>query len=280
MVTTVDALKTAIEKGGEIILGADVTLTETIAISGNVTLNLNGNSLDASSIEGRPFDMQDSSSLTINGGTSVVKVGKYGLVNIPIGNTASITLNEGVYQGETDNGAFIKVRGSEYQEETNDVNIVLKGVKYTDASTDGYILNTNEFDGTCKVTVDGGTYSAGGGFQGMTTGSSVTGATITSTSAVTSPAMFAVEFEGGNSSIENCTVDAKYIAISAGFEGTVTVNNCTVASDTYAYAIFPTGGNINVTGGSYVGDLYIYELNDGAPASKITIEGEVLAESN
>ena len=263
-VTTTAELTAAINNAtvSTVTLMNDLETSEVYTLSKDLKVVLNGNDLDASACPARPFDLQGGN-LTIIGGTSKVKVGKYGLVNVGAGVNAKVVLDGGIYEGNTDNGAFLKPRGA------GNIEFTLNNVKYTDSSSDGYILNAQAYDDNATglvVKVDGCKLEAAGGFQGLCTGSSIVNSTIKSNNSA--DFWDAVEFSG-DATIENSTVISKGTGISTSFKGKSVVKNCTVKAATHAFAIYSKGGEIKVVGGSYEGDLYVSDLEAGATAKII-----------
>lgn len=102
-----DEFRKAAKIGGEYYLTADIVFTAAdtaIMIEKDLIVHLNGYDIDASALKGRPFELADEVDYTINGTVNsdttpnvenqeVVLVGAYGLVNIPAGNNATVTLN-------------------------------------------------------------------------------------------------------------------------------------------------------------------------------------------
>lgn len=274
----INEMKSVFANGGEYTLGVDVALSETLTVDGDVTLNLNGYDLDASASTSRPFNVKNGT-LTINAGTSTVKVGNFGLVNIleDAGNV-EVVLNGGVYEGNTDFGSFIKPRG------TGKISITLNNVKYTDSSNDGYVCDAQAYKGDDEdltISVTGGSFKAAGGFIGLTPGSSIKGATIETTGLTYFFAAVEATGIGANSLIENTTITSDGHAVTAVYGGGVKVKNCVVSGGEYAYCVLPSGGEIIVEGGSYEGELHIYDyFQNNAPVDylRITVDGEVKAE--
>lgn len=261
---------TAMVAGGYVKLNNNVTLNETVEVTKDVTLDLNGHDIDFSGNTSRPFELKNGATLTIIGTDGVVKVGSFGLVNVPVGNDATIVLKGGVYEGNTNNGSFLKPRGE------GRINITLENVAYTDNSSDGYILNTEAYTGEeLKITITGGNFKAAGGIQLQGKGSSITGATITTTgnNGYKSVAVEVVE----DATLENCTIASAGYAVTASSEATATVQNCNVTG-VDAYYIFPTGGTINVTGGSYTGTARLHDPMNNGKTGKITVNNVVVAQ--
>lgn len=266
--STFEAALEYAKDGETICLSTDVELSETYSITKNITINLNGYDLDASENTSRPFNVEDGK-LTIEGGESNIKVGKYGLVNIPAGKNAEVILNGGIYEGKTDNGSFLKPRGE------GEISFTMTGVKYTDSSEDGYIMDASDYDGSdITMVLEKCNFAAAGGLISV-----VGSVSIKETEIETSGEDYvfaSVEFSGnGTGNIESSTIkstSSKGIAVSAGFGATMTVNNCSVVGQKFAYCVYQTGGTINVTAGSYEGPVGVYEeLFDNAYSdAKIT----------
>ena len=171
-VGTKEELMTALNKGNDVTLTNNIEVSDTFNIVGDVTIDMNKHTLNASANTARPFNLTNGSALTINASGAHIECGKYGLVNIPAGNSGTVILNGGYYKANTDNGSFIKVRTGEITKNTK-VNIVLNKVNYTDESNDGYIINpvSNDrttFLGDLNITIDGGSYEAHGGIISKT----------------------------------------------------------------------------------------------------------------
>ena len=282
----INEMKSVFANGGEYTLGVDVALSETLTVNGDVTLNLNGYDLDASASTSRPFDVKNGT-LTINAGTSIVKVGKYGLVNILAdAQNVEVILNGGVYEGNTDYGSFIKPRG------TGKISITLNDVTYTDSSDDGYVCDAESYKGDndedLTISVTGGSFKAAGGFNGLTPGSSIKNATIVTTGTSTGTSDDGYEYSavqasgiGANCLIENSTITSAGYAVCAAYGVTVEVKNCTVKGGEYAYCVLPSGGQIIVKEGSYEGALRVWDsFQDNAVVDylRITVNNVVMAE--
>ena len=285
-VATAEELKNALAAGESVIITDDISVTDVMSVSGDVAITLSeGASLDASSNASRPFELAAGSSLTINAGEETVKVGAYGLVNIPAGNDANVVLNGGKYIASTDNGSFIKPRGA------GEINITLNNVSYVDNGT-GAMLDDTAYTGDALITtINGGSYKAPQ-YMGLSKGSSVKNATIELTSTKTN--LSAIEV-WGDATIENCTVIATTgnhgIAVSSG--ATATIKNCTVQADS-SYYVFSSGGTLNISGsditytkvnertfnityGSYTGTAKVSDSSVDAPA-KIIVNDSILFE--
>jgi hypothetical protein len=102
--------------------------------------------------------MSSNARLVIYGANSTVKVGKYGLVNIPVGaDNVDVVIHGGTYLANTNNGSFIKPRGE------GAISIVLNDVNLTDTSDKNYAIDASSYYGEkLSVNVEGGTLLNGG----------------------------------------------------------------------------------------------------------------------
>ena len=76
-VNSADALKTAVESSGEITLGEDIEISETISVSKSVTINLNGKTITGKNGEAgrRVFNVVAGGSLTLTGSGTITTAG-------------------------------------------------------------------------------------------------------------------------------------------------------------------------------------------------------------
>ena len=258
-----------------------VKLTEEVAISSVLPLNkdltivLNEKTLDASANASRPFELKGGNLTIIGDDKSTVKVGKYGLVNVLGENPSEVVLDGGKYYGDTDKGSFLKPRGK------SKTTFTLNNVTYVDDSTNGWVIDASSFEGEdLKIQIDGGSFKAGAGIAGLPSGSYIKNATIENTYPGDDYHWNAVDIGGDGAILENCTIISSYYAVSIGYGFKGTVKNCNVTSAKYAYIVFPTGGEINVVGGSYTGELFIYDLYADAAPAKIIINGKTEAQKS
>ncbi len=249
-VGTKEELMSALNRGNDVTLTNNITVSDTFNIIGDVTIDMNKFSLNAASNTSRPFNLTNGSTLTINAEGSNIICGNYGLVNIPAGNSGTVVLNGGNYTANTDNGSFIKVRTGEVTKDTI-VNVELNNVNYVDSSNDGYIItpvanDRTSFLGKLNITINGGSYQANSGIQ--TTG------TATIKNATIKTKGFGIAVEGGKATVENCNITvgnhndgASASPIAVSNNATVTVkksklygNGETIA----AYYAYTSGGTI------------------------------------
>ena len=240
-------LAAVLANGGTASLINDITVEETINVTADATIDLNGYAIDASNNTTRPFYVNGTDvDLVINGGDKVVELGKYGLIDVKSG-SGTITLNGGVYEGETDFGSFIKVRSSE------GVTITLNDVTVTDTSDNGSFIYDGVGSDNVALVVNGGTFNSYNGFCSFEDGSSFKDMTLT---------VRQVGFENSNCDglvIENCTItstaqctateDAKgpSAAVAVSSNRTTNIVNCTLNGTKHATAVYTSGGTINMT---------------------------------
>jgi len=234
-------LAEAIKKGQEITLTSNVVISTAIVITSDTIINLDGNKI-SSPETGRPFELSNGVTLTINAEGSEVNCGQYGLVNVISGANANLVINGGTFNADTDNGSFIKLRQGK-----GNVNITLNNVNYVDNSDDGFVLNSAGFAGAVKITINGGSFKAFAGFQ-FKGDSTIKDATIE----VESVAIEA----NGNATVENCVITvgdssigtAPSACVAASSNGVVTVNGGTMSADADVFWIYSTGGTITAKG--------------------------------
>lgn len=247
LITSSSDLAKAAEEGGKYALGANIAMEESFAVKGEVEIDLNGYGIDAGENTSYPFEMADGASLTLNGSEELVRVGVYGLVNIPEGNDATVVLNGGKYVADTTAGSIVKPQGD------GSITVVLKNVEYTDTSANGRVLDATAYNGeNLNVVVEGGKYQAPIGFV-MPSGS-IKDAEITVTGNQNGyPAVYSI----GDVTVENCTINSNHHAVSVSHNTTVTVKNCVVNAPAgcLAFQVYNTGGTIHVFDTSYTGNI-------------------------
>jgi hypothetical protein len=248
------SLAKALANGGAVALTADVAVSNVLTVAADTTIYLNGHDLDASANTSRPFNVADGVKLTINAEGAEIKAGKYGFVNVPAGNDATVVINGGNFTANTDNGSFIKARG------TGNIVVTLNNVNYVDASANGgWIANAVESSiGNFELNINGGTFEAYNGFSSVEK-LSVKNATVK------------VKHNGvynscGEAVVDGCTIictnegttqeqaaaPASCVAVSSNC--TFTVKNSTLISENgEATAVYTSGGtmaleNCTVTG--------------------------------
>ena len=284
-------LANALENGKDVILAADVAVTEVMTVKGDVTIDLNGKTFDASGMTGadlgRPIQLSEGANLTVNAGDSVIKLGGHGFINVlDTTDTANITINGGNFVGETQNGTLIRLRNV-----NENVNIVLNDVNYVDNSNNGYIVSTQgfEYTGEGTLTVNGGSYSANYGFQ-------IYGLTATLTDVEIKTNGTAVEASGNNTyglanvTLNNCditvatgvqVVNAPAAGVAASYGGTLTIKNSTISGNMGAvYHVYNSGGTIIAENNDVANASFKKALckNDGIGSgitSAIVIDGNV-----
>ena len=157
LVSTEDELKVAVAFGGEVTLGADITLTSTLNVGNTVVLDLGSYTL-TNKVENTTTDVivvGAEGNLTINGeGTVEAVTGNDGYAVIADG---TVTINSGTYKSGIDaNGkpnAVIYVR--------NSGKVYVNGGTFPNDNTSKYVLNKKDSDReTAVIEVRGGTYGS------------------------------------------------------------------------------------------------------------------------
>lgn len=257
----------ALQAGSDVTLTEDIVMDQTIPVKGEMTINLNGHKLSGANNSSRPLEMTEGAKLTVQGGDKDIDCGKFGMVNVPSNvKECSVTLENGNYKANTDNGAFIRLRpGNE------NVTITMKNVNYVDAADDGFAFNSYEFEGNATVVVEGGTYTANAGFQlAGNTNAKFVGVTINTSG---------VAFEiCGNAELIDCVITtanatvgsapAAGVAVSHG--GTAKVSGCKINTSGAAFYVYSTGGTI-IANNNTIGTCRV--LADGTQWGTITVNG-------
>ena len=265
LVNNAEELVAAVAEGGTVVLMDDITLAQTVKVENDVVLDLNGHDFVAES-GSRPFQVYGGD-LTIDATGSNVELDKYGLVDVREGDV-KISIIGGTFTGELDNGAVIKGRANSKAE------IYLKDINmsFTDSSVKGSYVYNPDKGASAETTIDGGVYNIDCGFVGNVT---MKNATVNAKGFV---------FNGGGS-IENSTITtdgsskapadaAPFCCVAASNNRTVTVKNSTLtATNCNAIEVYPTGGEVIVTGSTVTGACYKHPLYDANDKCSITIDG-------
>ena len=245
-VDTTESFKAALEKGGIIQLTANIALDDTVTISNDTVIYLNGYELDTSANSSRPFEMSSNARLVIYGANSTVKTGRYGLVNIPVGaDNVDVVIHGGTYLANTNNGSFIKPRGE------GAISIVLNDVNLTDTSDKNYAIDASSYYGEkLSVNVEGGTYDVWTGFA----------------------------FDGPATNeflLNNVTINCKTVGVEGGGDESfkiekaahVTINNCNInlTADLSVDSYSPTMGAVMAGYGAQI------EVNNSTLSSNVHI---------
>lgn len=155
-VATEDELKTAVEKGGEIILADDITLSTTLNFTQTANLNLNGKIL-TNKVDNTNTDViivKEGATLTITGnGTVEAITGNDGFAVISEG---ELIINNGTFKSGVDaNGeanAVIYARGKG--------KVYINGGTFPNDNNSSYVVNKKDADrSTTIISVTGGTFT-------------------------------------------------------------------------------------------------------------------------
>lgn len=155
-VTTASQLADALSMGGNIILGADITIQESLMVpSGKIaTLDLNGRKLTTSydaSAEKHLYAIENYGSLTIQDRTENGKIAARGIYNY-----GELTLNSGTIEAIDGNGGYAvqSKAGSKF---------IMNGGKIAATNEDDHLVNNGGYDATTVMIASGAEFTLNGG---------------------------------------------------------------------------------------------------------------------
>ncbi len=261
-VTNEGELAQALGNGQTVTVTQKITITNAISVKGDVAIHFTKDENAFLHIS-QYFRLEDGANLTIHAENKTMKVGRYGVIDIPA--RGKVVLNGGIYTANTLNGTFININ------DANDVEVILNNVTYQDDS--GFLLDCASKE--AQITINGGSFTAPKGFAGK--------GNFTVKNATINTEIFGFEIEG-NALIDNCTIsvhnpDSNLAtlpeAVSVTYQGYAKVSNCNIdVPSGFAYYVYSTGGKIDATNNTG-DDGYSYKIEH--PDSTITIDGVVYA---
>ena len=283
-VTTADALKAAVEKGGEVVLGSDITADVVVPATVTVTSDLNGHTLtndgNHTIINYGTLTVEDSSTGE-PGKVDNVTHGKGALVNYGVATLTggTFTRSKEASISSSDNGGNSWYTLKNYGEMTIEAGVnVTTGSpetstgKFSSLIANGFQSRTDYTEkhgsvttkNVAKLTITGGTFSGGlntvkndevysNGDTVLSSTLIISGGTFTNTSQHVIMNYGSAEISGGEFDAPSASA-AMWNAASTG-------------DDTYSATI----GTANITGGKFNGGDYGIVGLDGA---QITISGE------
>lgn len=243
--TKYETLADAAAVGGDIKLLKDVTLTSGLAINKDITLDLNGKTLERKN--GYIFDVY--SNMTVKNGTVKFseKPAKSGAA-IWVNKTAKLTVESNVTVEAPDNCFDIA-----YYEDCTAAEVILRG-KLIGGS--GVTMNGNIGEGTSnKLTVDGATIDVTG--HGIyQAGCADTNFTINNS--VITGGCTGIEVRAGKLTVTNSTITGKgKLAVKPNGSGTTTDGaGIAIAQHTTKQPI-----DVTIAGGTVTGEYAVYESN-------------------
>lgn len=243
--TKYESLAAAVAVGGDIKLLKDVTLTSGLAINKDITLDLNGKTLEHKN--GYIFDVY--SNMTVKNGTVKFseKPAKSGAA-IWVNKTAKLTVESNVTVEAPDNCFDIA-----YYEDCTAAEVILRG-KLIGGS--GVTMNGNIGEGTSnKLTVDGATINVTG--HGIyQAGCADTNFTINNS--VITGGCTGIEVRAGKLTVTNSTITGKgEFAVKPNGDGTTTDGaGIAIAQHTTKQPI-----DVTIAGGTVTGEYAVYESN-------------------
>ena len=248
---------TAAEAGTTVKLLSDISVSDVIDITEDLTLDLNGKTITVETQNGRPFDIKSAVSFTVeaNGGGMIIPTSNqncYGLFKVSA--AATLTLNGGTYKGDTNRGsAYIRPSAIGYTVNLNNVQAEFnKQFFYADGNGTGVSkLNVSggSYTSTATVSNDGEKFpvfidktgKAENYFEGVT---------------IVTNGGLPLEQVAGKATIRNCNIEVKqpsepaYIAsaLAVSYGGTMTISGGTYTSAGYGVYVYSSGGTIIVDG--------------------------------
>lgn len=227
-----DDLSKNLTQGYDVSLENNIDVKSMIKVSGDVTIDMNGKTLDGSYIDkARVLEIESNSTLTINAQGSEIICGEYGFLRITGESNVTVVINGGTFRSGTGNdyiGAFLRLAGN-----ADNVTLVLNDVNFLGEDDKTWIMSNDGFNGKLNLEINGGTFEAGIGFQlycNEESKISINNAKITARK------KFAIQCELGNVKISNCIItagnemqeSAPATAVAVSNNGIVTVENCTL----------------------------------------------------
>ncbi len=249
---------TAAEAGTTVKLLSDISVSGVIEITKDLTLDLNGKVITVETQKGRPFNIKEPISFTVdaNGGGMTIpdtNTECWGLFDLRVAG-ATLTLNSGTYLGATNGGsAYIRPRAVGYTVNLNNVQAEFnKQFFYADGSGTG----------VSKLNVSGGKYSSAGTvtssaekFPVFVDVSGCAESYFEGVTIVTNGGL-PLEQVAGKATIKNCNIEVKQpseptyiasaLAVSTG--GTMTISGGTYTSAGYGVYVYSSGGTIIIDG--------------------------------
>lgn len=248
----------AAEAGTTVKLLSNISVSGVIEITKDLTLDLNGKVITVETQNGRPFDIKEPISFTVDangGGMTIPNTNTecWGLFDLRVAG-ATLTLNSGTYRGATNGGsAYIRPRAVGYRVNLNNVQAEFnKQFFYADGSGTG----------VSKLNVSGGKYSSAGTvtssaekFPVFVDVSGCAESYFEGVTIVTNGGL-PLEQVAGKATIKNCNIEVKqpsepaYIAsaLAVSYGGTMTISGGTYTSAGYGVYVYSSGGTIIVDG--------------------------------
>ena len=268
---TLDKAIAAANDGGIVTLMKDVDVSSVIHINKNLTLDLNGLTVTNNVRDDRPFSVDSAVTFVINGtkaGSSMVipSSNTEALGFVKIYDAATVTLNGGIYNGNTNSGAFVRVFAPDGDTPAPDAIVTLNNVTATTNTRVFYMDTANKL----KLNVIGGTFNATGRVTDSSEMYSVFGVDcwnldtplIFTDVTVTSAGGACVESSGCTATYTNCTFNISEesnpeftgTAVAVSWKGTANIKSGSYTSAGYGVYVYSSGGTINVEAGTINGE--------------------------
>ena len=286
--TKYESLQEAIEavaENGTVTMLRDITLTEKVTVKSSMTLDLNGKTITTSGIVGsRVIVLNDQCvTFTVNAnGGAINSDDAMALGIIDNESCADVTINDGIYNFDTDNGGLFKFRHNTGTFTLNNISVETNGQV---SGPDGGSLQ--------ELVVNGGTFKAVNAYDARNVFAFYISATATFEKVtIENEYIGAIENAGGNVTVEDCSISvlgtnsAPYlsaaVAVSGG--GEITINGGTystkpkAASDangqgnthgSWTAIIMSSGGTMTINDGTFTNG--VYEGTPSKPRAVISV---------
>ena len=262
----------------------DVTVSNAIVVNNDLTLDLNGHTINNQVAANRMFKLGNATfTIEGNGGSVVTDPTSYGVVDLLASAPgAKLVVNGGDFSGSTDNGAYFKFRTDGQTVELNDVNASISA----DSGRGTAVVNAT--DVSVNLSVNGGEYNSGqphSVFLNQESGNSSSNHTENSmlrfnNVKISSTGGPVVRADGKNTTITDCVVSAGSqnpnswancaVGIANGGEATISGGNY---SGNYAAYIMNSGGKLTITDGTFDGTVQVDEKDDAHADAVLEIMG-------
>ena len=221
----------AVAENGTVTMLRDITLTEKVTVKSSMTLDLNGKTITTSGIVGSRVIVLNDQCMTFtvnaNGG-AINSDDAMALGIIDNESCADVTINDGIYNFDTDNGGLFKFRHNTGTFTLNNISVETNGQV---SGPDGGSLQ--------ELVVNGGVFKAVNSYNARN--------------------VFAFYISGNaKATFKEVTIENEYIGAIQNAGGNVTVEDCSISvlgtnSAPYLSAAVAVsgGGEITINGGTY-----------------------------
>lgn len=303
LVSTEEQFKNALtnESADYITLANDITITEHYEIAKSLVINLNGFKLTlAENLKVRPLKItgdgitvkvdgtKEGSTVYVSPEDTVKAKQNYGMFEI-FGNDVSLILDGGEYLGQTEDGAYIRINGTE-EDPVTKASIYMKGIYvntntrflYTEVTLDEVSLVIED----SEITVESDLTNERKSALYLDCWNLDKGSVLLNNVTINTNGACPLEADGLSVVYNNCefrigSSEAFYTwnptAITAAYEGNVDVNKGTFYSESYGVYIYSSGGVVNINDDVTIESpnyaVYAGNMNDSAIEAIVNIKG-------